>query len=686
MRWLVVLVLLVFADSAGAQETSTAPLSETTTVTEYGPWTHAFETAEAAKAHLRAHPNIYAGPVATSAANSRDAKAVGWKIISVEIKRSEKYKNYPFRARATVEARLQPWARNVPKEVAKEKGEAETKGEKPIEDELEQRIAELEALDEETSQAVVDKLTSDLLDKINDVEVMQDTLVSVIARLTSKGPALGLWRGGKTAERYISRLSEVFERVQHVEDSLTGLHDHSMRKASSLFDGLMRDLDNLDNEIGIQNTWGNPDPDITAFWDAKDALRDSVYAAKNEALNYDTSMFNEQLDSVTRSMRRDRQVQEMRKNDFMKRRYGIDLTETEEDTSDEPKTDASAEARETLKSQLSPKPAPSALEEAPETDAPATAPMRTKKTQSPIRATARPGTPSEIRREAGADEGPKTMDADGGGMVAQPGEETAPRVKTPRVTSPFGLAREEKQREVQQRKEAQEAALRFNEQVWLDIGMRLQRAESEQLERYVVFGGWQDGAGKTEWQQCSDAKRSEFKRRKAQFEQICPYKNNPAVKNRHLNILYENLQKTCPGYYYVGDFSYRQYYPEDLRSAGAPEYEKWHMNEVFVRIDNEVDAQFGCGEAPESKYVRYGDPLHVVTSAQNSGRLEDELKSWASSVLPEGVGARVYSNIDEAPASVTDHTITPPDLSNAPFQLYQDSALRDLRDMQTEYQ
>ena len=51
-------------------------------------------------------------------------------------------------------------------------------------------MAELEAEDEALSAAVVNAAVGDLIDKINDVEVMQNALVGVLARLGGKGAAL----------------------------------------------------------------------------------------------------------------------------------------------------------------------------------------------------------------------------------------------------------------------------------------------------------------------------------------------------------------------------------------------------------------------------------------------------------------------------------------------------------------
>lgn len=453
MRFLILLAWGLFATAASSQTTPQTPVTEQVTVTVYGPWTHGFRTSDNAEAHLREHPNVYVKSAATAVGSEMDGRPISSKLVSIEFKSKGDSSHFPFKARAKVEVTLAPWKINIPKDVAKAEAAAEASGAKPIENELDQRIAELEALDAEMSDAVVDKLTTDLLDKINDIDVMRNTLVSVIARLTSKGPALGLWKGGKTAHRYISRLEETVARVQQVEASLTSLHDHSMLKASSLFDGLMQDLDALDSEIGVQSTWGDGDPDVAAFWEAKHALRDAVKTAEKQALSYDIGMSNEQYASTFRALKRQDKINELRKSDFLKREYGIDPGKenaTAPATAETPEADQASKARDRLKSRLSPALSPEALQDDPTEDPPEAALMRKAKKQSPLRTSSQSGAVSEIRRQAGADTDTRTMDAEGAGPnQSRQDKETAPRVETPRPASPFDLARQEKERAAQ---------------------------------------------------------------------------------------------------------------------------------------------------------------------------------------------------------------------------------------------
>lgn len=689
MRFLILMVWGLFATAATSQTAPQTPVTEQVTVTVYGPWTHGFRTSDTAEAHLRDHPYVYVKSAATTVGNEMDGRPISWKLVSVEFKSKGDASHFPFKARAKVEVTLDPWSVNVPKEVAEAEAAAEASGEKPIENELDQRIAELEALDAEMSDAVVDKLTSDLLDKINDIDVMRNTLVSVIARLNSKGPALGLWKGGKTAHRYISRLEETVARVQQVEASLTGLHDHSMLKASSLFDGLMRDLDALDSEIGVQSTWGDGDPDVAAFWEAKHALRDAVKTAEKQALSYDIGMSGEQHASTFRALKRQDKINELRKNDFLKREYGIDPDKdnaTPAATVETREADQTSKVRERLKSQLSPALSPEALQDDPTEDQPEAAPMRNAKKHSPLRTSSQSDKISEMRRQAGAATDTRTMDAEAEGPnQANSSNETAPRVETPRVTSPFVLAREQKERAAQQALE-ETATLRFNELAWLEIDGQISDESSVYEERYVVFGGWRPGDGHSIWEQCTEARYSEFKRRKDAFYEKCPGKNHSSVRNRHENILYQNLQKTCPGYYYVEDRSYGHYYPADAKSAGAPEYQKWQMNELYKRIQPEVNEQYGCGEEPKRSYVRYGEPVHVLVPVNQLKSIQDTVGEWAKKATQGDAGAKVYTSLSDAPDIVPDQLFTAPDLTNAPFTLYEDSALKELRDMQQEYQ
>ncbi|MFY0681409.1 MAG: hypothetical protein JXR13_12610 [Thalassovita sp.] len=466
MRFLILLAWGICATAASSQTTPQAPVTEQVTVTVYGPWTHGFRTSDTAEAHLREHPYVYVNSAATAVGSEMDGRPISSKLVSIEFKSKGDASHFPFKARAKVEVTLVPWSTKIPKEVGKAEAAAEANGEKPIENELDQRLAELEALDEDASNAVVDKLTSDMLNKINDIDVMRNTLVSVITRMKSKGPAMGLWKGGNTAHRYVSRLEEMAARVQHFKDSLTGLQDHANGTTTSLIDGLLDDLEALETDVG-QSLYRNPDsthvndPDRIAYWDARDAFKQSLHDARNHAaIDYDMGMQGERYARSARGFERNRKSKEWQEQAARDAVAG----NADDETADEGDTAAlraslrEGSDKDRLKAALVPN-----VGETGGTTEPDQSPMRRVKPEggtSPLRSAAGDDSGSDIRRHAGAD-GPRTMDADGGDIqMSRETGETAPRVETPRLTSPFDLARQGKEREEQQQK-AQEAMIRF---------------------------------------------------------------------------------------------------------------------------------------------------------------------------------------------------------------------------------
>ncbi|WP_412563131.1 hypothetical protein [Thalassobius sp. MITS945101] len=682
MRFLILLAWGLFATAASSQTTPQTPVTEQVTVTVYGPWTHGFRTSDNAEAHLREHPNVYVKSAATAVGSEMDGRPISTKLVSVEFKSKGDASHFPFKARAKVEVTLAPWKINIPKDVAKAEAAAEASGAKPIENELDQRIAELEALDAEMSDAVVDKLTTDLLDKINDIDVMRNTLVSVIARLTSKGPALGLWKGGKTAHRYISRLEETVARVQQVEASLTGLHDHSMRKASSLFDGLLRDLDALDDEIGVQGTWGDGDPDVAAFWAAKDALRDAVTTAEKEALNYDIGMSNEQYAHTFRALKRQDKINELRKNDFLRREYGIDPsaeTDATPVTEEALEADQADKARDRLKSQLSPALAPEALQGDPTGDQPQAAPMREAKKQSPLRASSQSGAVSEIRSQAGAATDARTMDAEGAGPIqARRDKETAPRVETPRVTSPFDLARQEKERAAQ-KEEHNTATLRFNELAWLEIDGQIDKQKELELELFVLVTHEVRGPGYEAARQCGRARSDEIDRRREAHRTACYIRGTPPKDTSE----YLAYRQSCKGNWYALHYNWTHIDRRDPAFDLIP-YGTWY-NGRLAAIPDEVRAEWPCPDAGPNTKVQAGSPLHIVGQANSPETIRSMIRRWLDDLGLKSVEVRLSQNLNELPSPSVDRIDNWPDLTNAPFTLYDDSALKELRDMQQEY-
>lgn len=568
--------------AAHAQTTANVPVTEQVTVNVFGPWTHGFETTDKADTWVREHPAIYIKAAATEIADKMDGKAVSWSLVSVDFKTNTGYSNFPFRARAKVEVTLGPWSMNISKEVAKDEAIAEASGEKPIENELDQRIAELEALDEETSDVVVDKLTSDLLSKINDIDVMQDTLVSVLARLTSKGPAMGLWSGGKTAHRYISRLEEMAARVQQVKDSVTGLQDHAWGKTASLIDGLLDELGALETGVGL-SVHRTPDatyafdPDRIAFWDARDGLRQSLVDARIQTTFYDLGMNAERHARSARAWKRE-ETRKKLKDD------AIRAAEAGDEGGAEPSDDGGLDLRAALTKGNDKKALKAALTPVEgsegENAEPAQSLKRKEKKRSPLRTTARSDTVSPIRREAGADDGPRTMDAEGSGTQAGPEKESAPRVETPRVTSPFDLAREEKQRLAQQQ-EAKEASIRFNERTRLVIDQRISEEQAGNQELFVAIGSEQESPEYPTWRTCQDLDNAESRRAFGEFKESCPDPDGSTFRDKYrysnLRGLYEWLREYgCAGDFTVKHATYGDPYPKEAADRGAPDYDEWH--------------------------------------------------------------------------------------------------------------
>lgn len=691
MRFLILLAWGLFATAASPQTTPQTPVTEQVTVTVYGPWTHGFRTSDNAEAHLREHPYVYVKSAATAVGSEMDGRPISWKLDSVEFKSKGDASHFPFKARAKVEVTLAPWKINIPKDAAKAEAAAEASGEKPIENELDQRIAELEALDAEMSDTVVGKLTSDMLNKVNDIDVMRNTLVSVITRMKSKGPAMGLWKGGNTAHRYVSRLEEMAARVQHVKDSLTGMQDHANGKTTALIDGLLDDLADLETDVG-QSLYRTPDsahandPDRIAYWEARDALKQSLHDARNHAaIDYDMGMQGERYARSARGFERDRKSREWQEQAAREAVAGNASAATADEGE-------AAALRTSLrkggdKDRLKDALAPDMVQTGDTTD-PDQSPMRPVKPEagtSTLRSAAGDDSGSDIRRHAGAD-GPRTMDADGGDIL-MPREtgETAPRVQTPRVTSPFDLAREEKERAAQ-KEEDNAATLRFNELAWLEIDGQIAEENSRVRRAFVLLGYQDKGVEHQAWLQCEEKKEVHLRQAKDEFFARCPAQHHSSYKNKKEGSssprdLYGWLSSTCYGNYYVYIGSDR--YPED--KSGRRDYLYWWWNENG-KINEAVEAKFQCGLEPDLQFVRLGAPLQIVLSSNQEAGFESQIQVWLKRQLGENAEARFASSIENLADRQSPQGGPLPDLSEAPFTLYEDSALKELRDMQQEYQ
>jgi len=626
MRFLILLAWGLFATAASSQTTPQTPVTEQVTVTVYGPWTHGFRTSDSAEAHLREHPYVYVKSAATAVGSEMDGRPISSKLVSVEFKSKGDASHFPFKARAKVEVTLTPWKINIPKDVAKAEAAAEASGAKPIENELDQRLAELEALDEETSDAVTDKLTSDMLNKINDIDVMRNTLVSVITRMKSKGPAMGLWKGGNTAHRYVSRLEEMAARVQHVKDSLTGLQDHANGKTTALIDGLLDDLADLETNVG-QSLYRPPDsahandPDRIAYWDARDAFKQSLHDARNHAaIDYDMGMQGERYARSARGFERNRKSREWQEQAAREAVAG----NASDATAD---ADEAAALRASLrkggdKDRLKAALAPDVVETGDTTD-PDQSPMRPVKSEagtSTLRSAAGDDSGSDVRRHAGAD-GPRTMDADGGGnLTPRETGETGPRVTTPKVSSPFAKARakaqEEKERFAQQTS-AKEGNLHFNEHTQVQIKKLIEREEEATQELFIRVFAMELRAG----------------------EETCTM---------------VTIQTLCLSVNGGG-------------CNGTTSYEE-------------------CTTLETTEFIQIGDPAHaIMNSREELSTHKNLLEEWVTSTFGETYGVDVaVSNEDLVERSFARYDPAWP-LTNAPFTLYDDSALKELRDMQQEY-
>ncbi|MCE8538254.1 hypothetical protein KBY27_12405 [Ruegeria pomeroyi] len=666
-----------------------APILEPATVTRYSDWTLRFPTAEKAEAHLREYKGVYGGDQAHAAAVDLDGKLKGYRILSVEFKQVEGSTKYQYRARAKIEISLEPYELNLA--AARNKARAEAEGAAPITDELEARMAELEAEDEALSAAVVEAAVGDLMDKINDVEVMQNTLVGVLARLGGKGAALGLWRGGLTADRYVSRLSEMAARVEAARQSVTGLQDHAWRKTSSIFDDFMRELDALEtgglNWDTYPTRYGGTDPDVEAFWKARDALHEAVKGAEKQAVTYDHQIFQEQMQRTTRFFKREDKREEMQKEAILAR-YTRDDDPDTDDTAQDSAGDAAGAARDDtahLKKALRGKTPTEDLRE--EMDAQdATEPQEERAAPAaPLRRAARSEVPSPLRVAARAETaGISSVDADNplGDRARQDRPETAPKVATPRT--PFARLRQDER--LAEEREERVASIQLTTRTGADFRGVLEgfvaEEEANGQEAYVLLGYLENGVAQEAWARCEDERKTYQNGLIDALKARCPAGYDSGFRRMKEasstpKELYSRLTATCSGDFFVWVGSDR--YPEN---SGRREYSKWHWNEL-AKIKEDTYGRYQCGEEPGLEFVRMGEPVRVVFAKDGGGA--EELRNWAREAFRSDAEVRIASD----PAGLEGRFAASggplPDLSGAPFELYENSALKEVRDMLEEH-
>ncbi|MCI5041265.1 MAG: hypothetical protein MRY81_16470 [Donghicola eburneus] len=693
------------AGAAQAQTPVKGPVTETVTVTGYSQWGVRYATAAEAEAHVRENDHVYGSLVAAGLGGSHDGRLRSWKVVDVEIKRNPESEHYQFMARTKVEAVLDAWKRNIPKD--EDEDEDNTEEEVWIEDEVERKIAELEAEEKALGKSIEDKLVSDLLDKINDIEVMQNTFVGVLTRLGSKGPALGLWKGGLTADRYVSRLSEMAARVQQVKNSVTGLHDHALGRTQSLLDDFMREFDELDDLFG-------DDLDLVKTYDGKEkewaALGHDTFTEYHEARRADRKAYSEAQSDMwqavhnarMQSIRYDHGMEEEKRARVYRRGRIKDTADTlrwraqmDRQTSSDTPPPAGEEAVDTpqagllqkaLKKELDQEDLRQALGAEDATETPSSS-MRTAARPSPIRAAKTDTASSGIRRAAGVEaKDTSAIDADGevlgGGRQSDP---TAPRVETPQPVSAFDLAREGVLRETQE-KEAGSIQFQFTEIAFNEIGKRIDTEQSANPEAFVLLGYLDKGTEHRDWERCNEGAEEYNRTVKEEFYARCPAQHDSRYKKMKETSaspgeLYRRLSATCSGnfYVYIGSDSY----PED--ETGLRDYLYWWWNENG-KLNERRNELYPCGDEPALQFLRLGDPVHIVIPEGQSDALRQQVKNWLSVLYGDAAEVRIAvgrGDISERDAMLGGPM---PDLSGAPFTLYENSALKELRDMQKEYQ
>ncbi len=690
MRVALWLLVLWFAFPVAAQTNPEvnapgAPILEPTTVTRYTDWTLRFPTAEKAEAHLREYKGVYGGEQATEAALEFDGKEESYRILSVEFKQVEGSKKYQYRARAKVEIKLLPYELNLA--AARNKALAEADGKAPITDELEAKMAQLEAEDEALSDAVVEAAVGDLMSKINDVDVMQNALVGVLVRLGSKGAALGLWRGGLTAERYVSRLEAMAARVEAARQSVTGLQDHAWRKTSSIFDDFMRELDDLEtgglNWDTYPSRYGRPDPDLQAFWQARDALHKAVGDAEKQAVTYDHQIFQEQMHRTTRFFKREEKRKDLQKEAIMAR-YSRD---DEPIADDQVQDSAAGEVQDDtahLKQALQGKTPEETLKEKIDAPQDAEASEDGATPVAPLRRAAVAKEPSRLRVAARAETSDtRSIDADNpmGDRANLPRRETAPKVETPKT--PFAKLRQDK-RMAEERK-ARSASINLTARADANLRSIVEEFVAEEeagaQEAYVLFGYLSNGAEQEAWASCESERNTYQNGQIDALKARCPasydsgYRRMKEASSSPYE-LYSQLTVRCSGDFYVWIGSDR--YPEN---SGQREYSKWHWNEL-AKIKEDTYSRYQCGEEPGLEFVRLGEPVHVVF-ATDGGSGED-VRNWARSALRSDAEVRIAANPDRLEGRFAASGGPLPDLSGAPFELYENSALKEVRDMLEE--
>lgn len=247
---------------------------EPETFTFDGPWTFALDSPDAAEAWLRDHPAPYADWPARSEAADRGISVASWKIISVEFKASDNGANYRSRARAVIEVT-----------VAAESEEEDDLADGDVA-EAPRDPEDLDVLEDWVTSEVTEAAVLDMLAEIYDVENKIDTMITVLTRLSGSAATKGLWSGVKSANRYISRLQAMSDRVADVKAKVTSLQDGQWEQVEDALRDLGNDLDDMHFDSGTSERISYEDPFMVVYAEYEEARSDllsSVFGAQQHA-------------------------------------------------------------------------------------------------------------------------------------------------------------------------------------------------------------------------------------------------------------------------------------------------------------------------------------------------------------------------------------------------------------------
>lgn len=306
---------------------------------------------------------------------------------------------------------------------------------------------------------------------------------------------------------------------------------------------------------------------------------------------------------------------------------------------------------------------------------------------APLRRAAVLEEPSPLRVAARAKaEGISSIDADNplGDRANRETPQTAPKVETPKT--PFAKLRQDK-RMAEERK-ARSASIQLTARAGADFRGIVEEfvAEEEAVSKefFVVLQERRDGPGYDSWRACQDRQNEETWRQLDAFRAVCVPPREQEYKDYSLRSnsqgVYEWLRsKGC-----TGDFKiYRYYGDRHYPNASLKEYGMWHIDQERA-IRDRVDAQIPCSSPPKPIYVQYGAELHVIATKDRADGFEGQIESWAKAQIGEAAEVAVASRREKLSYSEASVQEPLPDLSGAPLELYENSALKEARDMLEE--